>query len=153
MAFEPLPGTRHDADACRHAGSPRSVQYLKRELAPENAVAFQSACAAFGMRSRVRPTMTSPCSMTAPTSAGTRSPSRRVPFRAEVPHADTAVLQQRQQRMLRRRMVVIHDNGATEVTANAAFGAGALEALPQDAVAMRVDLLDQHHGVHCRAPR
>ena len=73
--------------------------------------------------------------------------------RAEVPHADTAVLQQRQQRMPGRRMLVVHDDFAAEVTAHAALGAGALEALPQDPVPMRVDLLDQHHGVQRRAPR
>ena len=77
----------------------------------------------------------------------------RAVSRAEVPHADSAVLQQRQQRMLRRRMFVVHDDCAAEVTAHAAFGAGALEALPQDPVPMRVDLLDQHHGVQRRAPR
>ena len=55
--------------------------------------------------------------------------------------------------MLRRCMFVVHDDVAAQVTADAAFGAGALEALPQDPVPMRVGLLDQHHGVHCRAPR
>ena len=73
--------------------------------------------------------------------------------RAEIPHMDSTVFQQRQQRMLRRRVFVLHDDGAAEVTANAAFGAGAHEALPQDPVPVRVDLFDQHHGVHCRAPR
>ena len=52
--------------------------------------------------------------------------------RAEVPHVDATVLQQRQQRMLRRRVLVVHDDVAAQVTAYAAFGAGAREALPQD---------------------
>ena len=50
-------------------------------------------------------------------------------------------------------MLVVHDDVAAQVPAYAAFGAGALEALPQDPVPMRIDLLDQHHGVHCSAPR
>jgi hypothetical protein len=95
------------------------------------------------IRSRVLPTMISPCSTMAPVSAGTRLPSTR----------DPAVLQQRQQRMLRRRVLVVHDDVAGEVTADAAFGPGAREALPQDGVAMQADLLDHHHGFHCRAPR
>ena len=77
----------------------------------------------------------------------------RAVARAEVPHLDAPVFQQRQQRVARRGMFVLDDDGAAEVTADAAFGAGALEALPHDPVPVRVDLLDQHHGVHCSAPR
>jgi hypothetical protein len=55
--------------------------------------------------------------------------------------------------MLRSRMLVVHDDVAAEVTPDAAFGAGAREALPQDRLALHADLFDQHHGLHCRAPR
>ena len=105
-------------------------------------------------RSRVRPTMISPCSISVPVSAGTRiAVDTRAVSRAEVAHADTPVLLQCQQRMLRCRMLVLDDDGAADVTTDAAFRAAADEALPQDPVPVRVDLLDQHHGVHCRAPR
>ena len=106
------------------------------------------------MRRRVRPTMISPCSMFEPCirrdqlAIDTRSVSR-----AEVAHVDAAVLEQRQQRVLRRRMLVVHDDVTAEVTPDAAFGARAREALPQDRLALQADLFDQHHGLHCKAPR
>ena len=55
--------------------------------------------------------------------------------------------------MLRCRMFVVHDDVAAQVTAYEAFGAGALDALSKDRQPVRADLFDQHHGVHCRAPR
>ena len=73
--------------------------------------------------------------------------------RPKVAHTDPAVLQQRQQRMLWRDVFVVQDDVAAQITADAACGAGALDAQLQDRLPMRTDLLDQHHGVHCRAPR
>ena len=72
---------------------------------------------------------------------------------AEVAHPDPAVIQQRQQRMPRGRVLIVEDDVTAEIAANEALGARALEALPQDPVTLRVGLLDQHHGVHCRASR
>ena len=77
----------------------------------------------------------------------------RAVFRAEVLDAHPAVLQQRQQCVLRRRMLVVHDDVAAEVAADPALGAGDRKALLQDRVSLRADLFDEHHGFHCRAPR
>jgi hypothetical protein len=78
--------------------------------------------------------------------------ARAVP-RAQVAHVHAAILEQRQERVLRRRVLVVHDEVAVEVAPDAAFRAGAREALAQDRVAVRAKLLDHHHGFHCRAPR
>ena len=53
----------------------------------------------------------------------------------------------------RCRVFVVHDDVAAQITAYETFGAGALDALSQERLPVGADLFDQHHGVHCRAPR
>ena len=73
--------------------------------------------------------------------------------RAQIPHFDSPILQQSQQRMLRCGVLVVHEDVAAPVAADAAFPARAITTQPQDGVAVRVDLFDEHHRVHCMSPR
>ncbi len=73
--------------------------------------------------------------------------------RAEVLHADATVLEQGQHRVLGRGVLVVHHDVAAEVAPDAALRAGAGDALAQHGVPVRAELLDEHHGFHCRAPR
>jgi hypothetical protein len=77
----------------------------------------------------------------------------RAVLRAEVLHPDPTVVEQRQECMLRSRIVVLQHDVAAEVAPDAALGAGAREALAHDRLAVRAGLLDQHHGFHCRPSR
>jgi hypothetical protein len=55
--------------------------------------------------------------------------------------------------MPRRRVFIVHDDVAAQIAAHEAFGANAFEAQSLDRLSAGADLFDQHHGVHCRAPR
>src|SRR5690606_28156664 len=78
--------------------------------------------------------------------------ARAVPG-AEVLDAHATVLEQCQPRVPRRGVLVVHHDLAAEIAADAAFAARARAALLQDRVTVRPDLLDEHHGFHCRPPR
>ena len=82
-----------------------------------------------------------------------RTVDARPVARAEVPHADATVREQRQLHVQRRHVFVVDDDVTGQIAAHAAFGAGALEASLQQRLPVRADLLDQHHGFHRRAPR
>ena len=70
------------------------------------------------MRSRVRPMMTFALfDDDACIRRNRLAVDERAVSRAEIPHADAAVVEQRQECVLRRRIFVVHDDVAVEVTA------------------------------------